>query len=177
MSQPVRRLTLDDVVLDQNPGGRSPNAVPGKAKNATKLSPFALGSDLASGPGTGFEPSIASLPELGLPTEQRDEVHDSVWKASLITPTLCPQKASPAESAMCPPTHMQVARLFGFQIFNQSAPSTKPSGGIRSPGAPRWTPATAFVAGDHLCALLRDGFLRRLQMADLRDSAESPAAR
>ena len=121
MSHPVRRLTLDDVILDQNPGGTSPNTAPGKERNATKYSPFTgLGSDLASGLGVGFEPSIASLPDLGLPTEQRDEVHDIVWKASPIALQSlhpCPLTVSPNEDAM-----LHLRRLAACLAFRCSTP-------------------------------------------------------
>ena len=62
-----------------------------------------------------------------------------------------------------PPAHMQVARLFGFQVFNRAtAPSVAAAASGSPPSSPlQWTPATAFVAGDHLTALLRDGALRR----------------
>ena len=63
-----------------------------------------------------------------------------------------------------PPAHLQVARLFGFQVFNQAtaaAPVAAAASGSPPLSPLQWTAATAFVAGDHLTALLRDGALRR----------------
>jgi hypothetical protein len=49
-------------------------------------------------------------------------------------------------------TALQVARSFGFQVFNSNPKPLNPS--------IQWTPATAFVATDHLTSLLRDVWLR-----------------
>jgi hypothetical protein len=48
----------------------------------------------------------------------------------------------------------QVAKLFGFQNFNPNIPGAEPS--VHQ----QWSPATAFVAGDHIVHLLRDSRLR-----------------
>ena len=65
----------------------------------------------------------------------------------------------------------RVARGFGFQAFNLN-PDTRGS------PSPQWTPATAFLAGDHLCRLLAHNLLPRMRptTSQLRAAAEAAAA-
>ena len=66
----------------------------------------------------------------------------------------------------------QVARLFGFQVFNPEAAALP----IETASSTAWTPATAFVAADHLSSLVRDGMLRRRLGSDAQhQSSQLPA--
>ncbi|KAG2442546.1 hypothetical protein HXX76_002632 [Chlamydomonas incerta] len=68
----------------------------------------------------------------------------------------------------------RVARRFGFQAFN-------PNPDARCSQSPQWTPATAFLAGDHLCHLLARNLLPRMrptasQLRAATDAADVAAA-
>ena len=97
------------------------------------------------------------LPEIWLSPADFDFVHSIVWQvirvnvSTYIGATSIVHGPHPVTHPnLHHPTHLyQCARLFGFQVFNISSSKTE------------WTPATAFVAADHLCSLLRDGILRR----------------
>lgn len=130
-----RRLTMDDVDVDQNaPGihtGTSEGLKSSRMKHELQQS-IQSTREIVQRFDDTWQPPSTYLPNLSMATSHQDAIHEAVWR---------------------------VARLFGFQTFNSH---------VVVEGNPhKWTPASAFVAGDHIQALLNDGMLRRSIEAQL----------
>ncbi|EFJ51969.1 hypothetical protein VOLCADRAFT_87013 [Volvox carteri f. nagariensis] len=83
-------------------------------------------------------------------------------------PPMLDTPASVARRPLCDLIHntvWAVARAYGFQAFNACDPASSPGTSDSSPG-PQWMAATAFLAADHLEALLLDVLSSRRDAAD-----------